>query len=163
MNLQDLDNSFSPVAARRPTSTGGAAMPTAAGVLPNGFHTLLFPDGSHRTFRVHTKKNSAKFAPGKRIVSLLIGPDRSSDFEGFAFLEADGIKLWNRFRKAGGGEGQHERFARLLWALSDGEVIDGYELLTSKRCLICNRELTSPESLALGIGPLCAERMVGNG
>lgn len=120
--------------------------------LANGFFTITFPDGSHRTFRIRTEPNGK--LKGKRTVALLIGPDNTSEFEGFAFLEENGPATWKRFK----GHKQEEH-AAILWDLAKGEKLEGYELLISKRCLACNYMLTTPESLGLGYGPTCAERL----
>ena len=128
-----------------------AAIPTAS-VIPNGIYTLRFPCGTHRTFRIFTKKETAKFAPGQRIVAMLIGPnnDSFSDYEPFAFCDDTGIHVWKRFKNA-----KQAEYAELLWALATGCEADGYELLISKRCLRCNRTLTTLESLESGLGPEC--------
>ena len=130
---------------------------TLTPTLPNGFHTLTLPDGSHRTFRVYRKRDGAKFAPGKRIISLLIGPDNTNDYEDFGFVSEMQIAVWKRFR----GHKQEE-YAAIIWRIAQGEVVEGYELLTDRRCLICNRTLTEPESIERGIGPLCWDRLQGN-
>ena len=130
-------------------------IPTAS-VIPNGLFTITFPCGSHRTFRIFTKRPDAKFAPGKRIVAMLIGPETSSDWEGFGFVDDAGIHVWKRFKSA-----RQAEYARLIWMLATGCEADGHELLISKRCLKCNRELTTPESLERGIGPQCWEELNG--
>lgn len=120
--------------------------------VPNGFYTLTFPDGSHRTFRVRTE-SKGDFR-GKRTLALLIGPDNSNDYESFAFIENDGPKVWKRFKTH-----RQATHAAILWSLIGGELLDGYELKLSKRCLACNRPLTTPESTESGYGPLCRERL----
>lgn len=123
----------------------------------NGFYTLTFPDGSHRTFRVHTKKADAKFAPGKRIISILIGPQNTTDYEGFGFVSETGVTVWKSKRGPKDIPSKLESYAGIIWDLATGEAIDGYSLHVSRRCLRCNRELTDPESIERGIGPVCSE------
>jgi hypothetical protein len=120
--------------------------------LTNGFFTITFPDGSHRTFRIRTEPNGA--LKGKRTLGLLIGPDNTDEYESFAFIEDAGLSVWKRFAKH-----KQADHAAVLWALAKGEVIEGYELLISKRCLACNRPLTTADSIKLGYGPHCAERL----
>jgi len=133
--------------------------------ISNGFLTVTNQTtGEHRTFRVRTQKEDAKFAPGSRIVSLLIGPDNTSDYQGFGFVQDNGwITLWKRNRTP-----QYEGLAKAIRlgyrALERGEDTFTtpkaiYTVQLSKRCLRCNRVLTSPESLERGIGPECASRM----
>ena len=129
--------------------------------IPNGLYTLQFPDGSHRTFRIYTKKQDAKFAPGKRIFAILIGPDNTADFEGVGFVDDSGIHVWRSKKGSAVKPSKIEEYAGLVWKLADGEVIDGYELSISKRCLRCNRELTTPESIDREIGPECWRIITG--
>lgn len=124
--------------------------------LPNGYYTLTLPCGSHRTLRVHTEQHGA-FA-GRRLVGLLIGPANTSDYEDFGFVEPGGIKPWKRFVNA-----KQAGYAGLLWdlmrpAAEGGGPVEGCSVLLSKRCLVCNRPLTTPESYERGIGPTCAKR-----
>jgi hypothetical protein len=53
-----------------------------------------------------------------------------------------------------------DRTLRRLWA-GEGEVLKqrGFDLHHEGRCGRCGRELTVPESIALGIGPECAKEM----
>lgn len=129
-----------PIASHIPTSSK----------MPNGIMTLTFPCGSHRIFRIFTKKATAKFAPGERICALLIGPDNTTDYEPFAFVDDSGIHVWKRFKNQ-----KQAEYAELIWMLATGCEADGHELLISKRCLVCNRTLTDPLSLELGVGPTC--------
>jgi hypothetical protein len=134
-----------------------AALPTQARI-PNGYYTLTFPCGMHRTFRIYTRPATSDFAPGKRVAALLIGPRNTEDFEPFAWVDDSGIQVWKRFKGAKDSPSQHERHALVLWRLATGEVLDGHELQLSKRCLACNRTLTDPESIRLGVGPSCRSR-----
>lgn len=114
--------------------------------------------GEHRTFRIRTQKDDASFAPGKRVVALMTGSDNETSYTGFAFVTEDGLAVWNSKRTAGG----YVAYAALLWSLAvDGgfsQYADKYSLTASKKCIRCNRKLTTPESLAAGIGPECAGR-----
>lgn len=119
--------------------------------IQNGFYTLTFPCGSHRVFRISTRQRGA-FA-GKRILGMLIGPDNTSDYEDFAFLGPEGFQVWKRFKGA-----KQAEYATKLFALITGGEIDEHTLTVSRRCMVCNRTLTTPESYAKGIGPVCESR-----
>lgn len=125
----------------------------------NGTYTIESPKGGWRTFRIHTQKATAKFAPNERIVSLLTGPDNSNDFTRFGFLKADGqILLWRKHRTE-----TFEQYAKMLrqfMLLGDECQIArmGYKIKVSRCCRRCNRKLTTPESIDAGIGPECAGR-----
>ena len=117
--------------------------------------------GEHRTFKVHTQDEKSEFAPGKRIVSLLTGSENDSDssYTGFAFIDEDGIHVWSKKR----GDGLWETYADMLWSLSLDQGFSlwaqkGFTIMGEGRCIRCNRLLTTPESVMLGIGPVCAGR-----
>jgi hypothetical protein len=120
--------------------------------LPAGFHTVVFPDGSHRTFRVRLDRQGA--FSGRRTLALLIGPVNTDEYQTVGLVMSDGFALWKAHRA-----GKVAEHAAILWRLAKGEEIDGYELLTSKRCRICLRELTTPESVRLELGPTCAKKV----
>jgi hypothetical protein len=146
--LDDLDAAAA--ATRRPAKLDPAALGPAW--LPNGLYTLTLPCGTHRTLRVYTQQEGI-FA-GKRLLALLIGPDNTRDFEDTSFVFPSGIRVWKRFRGK-----KPDEYAALLWSLMSGEKIEGCSVQLSKRCIACNRELTTPGSLERGYGPTCAERL----
>ena len=125
------------------------------GTLHNGYHTITYPDGSHRTVRIHTQKEHATFAPGERIISLLTGPDNRSDYEQFGFVKGDGrVIVWKKHRGEEGRPSRREELVVILMRLVHGDV-PGYELHESRHCRKCNKVLTDPESIAVGLGPTC--------
>ena len=131
----------------------------AAAKISNGTFTVQNRlTGEHRTFRIRTQKEDASFAPGKRVVALMTGSDNETSFEGFGFVTEDGIAVWSSKRGANG----FTAYAVLLWSLAvDGafsQYAEKYSLTASKKCIRCNRKLTTPESLAALIGPECAGR-----
>jgi hypothetical protein len=120
----------------------------------NGVFTVKsLRTGEHRTFQIRTQPKDSSFAPGKRVVALLSGPDNTSDYTGFGFVESDTIYVWRSKRN-----GLYERYARMLLRLAeyirDGDV----EVYAATRCRVCNRQLTTPESVESGIGPVCEGR-----
>lgn len=113
--------------------------------------------GEHRTFQIRTQPSNAEFVPGKRILSILSGPENTGDYTGFAFVDESGIHVWRS--KLGG---QYELYAEQLWSLAlDGAFSpwaqEGYRILMEGRCCRCGRPLTTPQSIRDGIGPVCAE------
>lgn len=108
--------------------------------------------GTHRTFQIKTQKQDANFAPGERILSLLTGPDNTSDYTQMGFVKPDGsIILWKKFRTEG--------YEKLVGVLKNIEVWQerGFSYLLEGRCRRCNRRLTNPESISTGIGPECSK------
>ncbi len=132
-------------------------MTTRAVTIFNGCYTITSPSGNHRTFEIRTTlKGNLK---GKRILALLVGPDNTRSFKGFAFVNDDGIKIWSKFA----ADGVYEKYAKMLWSLAtEGDKSPyhaaGCRLLVEGRCCICNRRLTTPDSIRLGIGPECRSR-----
>lgn len=136
----------------------------------NGTYTLENKEtGQHRTFQIRTQAADAKFAPGKRILSLLNGPDNESNYAGFAFVTDDNkVVTWCKCRGQNGKKSHYEYysalFQQLIVAEDENEEVTTiihfmdreYSVLLSKRCFVCNRKLTTPESIKAGIGPICA-------
>lgn len=105
--------------------------------------------GDSRTFRIHTQGEDADFMPGRRLLSLLTGPDNNSDYTSFGYFHEGRVVLWKKHRES--------KF--YLWAKRFIENPDSYEdkvsILFEGRCIRCNRKLTTPESIRDGIGPIC--------
>ena len=117
--------------------------------------------GEHRTFSIKTQKADAKFAPGKRILALLSGPDNTRDYQGFAFVDDSGVHVWAKY-KGTTKPTAYDWYADMVSVLVGGfpsrygKHYEGYEVHVAGRCLKCNRALTTPESIKSGIGPVCA-------
>lgn len=130
----------------------------------NGTYTLESTrTGQHRTLSVRTQADDAKFAPGKRVVALLTGPDNEHDYQGFGFMDDRGVYVW-RSKKGKGQASQYEALADILWDLAtQGEggrwYARGYRLHVEGRCIRCNRKLTRPDSIKRGAGETCLNRI----
>ena len=135
--------------------------------IPNGIYTITNEAGKHITLRVHTKQGG-KYK-GSRQVSLLVGPDNTKDYDGFGFVRDNGtIYLWKNKRG-----NKLAWYAKLLERAAveinniiafddpkfkaDFTFLKGrkYTVLLSKKCKRCNRPLTDPESIQVGLGPVC--------
>ena len=116
----------------------------------NGIITILNPvTGDHRTVKVQTQKDDADFMPGKRLLSMLVGPDNTSSYKSFGVLHDDYIQLWRTC------DGPIFRWlANFL--LDPTKFADKVEVNFEGRCRRCGRQLTTPESVETGIGPICA-------
>ncbi len=120
----------------------------------NGLFTVKSTaTGEHRTFRIKTQAADARFAPGKRIVSVLVGPDNTSNYKQFAFIDETGVHVWARQYTE-----QNVKYAAMLEKLEEHEAAGKVEVYVATRCRVCNRTLTTPESVQSGIGPICAGR-----
>jgi len=138
------------------------------GQIPNGIFTCIGPKG-HRTVKVKTVNEIDATLRGKRIVYVMTGADNLFDYTGVAFLDTvdgkDTLKVWKRMQGTalhkivlawlhimgadaanGGAEAVHE------YGKPD-EGWEAYSIEEAKHCMVCNRLLTNPKSIARGIGP----------
>lgn len=133
-----------------------AAEPISA--IFNGSYTIQNREtGEHRTFRIRTQPQDAKFAPGKRTVALLDGPDNWTNYRTFGFVTERGVYPFRKHQDDAYGV-----YARLLTVLllnPEHAAHGRYEVLVEAKCYRCNRKLTHPESIRTGIGPECAGRI----
>ena len=110
--------------------------------------------GEHRTFRVRTQKDDAKFAPGERLVSLLTGPDNGADYQSFGILKRDGsIVIWKKHHGT-----QFEKLARFLENLDSHAAAGRVTVHAETKCRRCNKRLTTPASVRSGLGAICEGR-----
>lgn len=155
-----------------------AAMEAAAPRLHNGTYTVSHPQYGHFTLKIHTSQNGQ--LAGKRIISLLTGPDNVNNYHGIAFWDDERAEafIWNRYKHPdtklalNGMTWDPKRWTAQQQKLAifldltlrvDDEGTPkgffskrGYEVQLSSHCCRCNRKLTTPESIRNGIGPQCA-------
>lgn len=141
-------------AAKNYAPVAEVAEPAPAATIPNGYYTVAFPDGSHVTFRVKDGFAPEHKAAGTKVIGYLAGPDNSSDYVGFGFLNAGKLAVWSKFR---GKLARQEAAYKVLIenAAGAGEAY----ALKSSHCFRCNRLLTVPASLHRGLGPECAGKV----
>lgn len=133
--------------------------------------------GEHRTFRLRAESWACRACAGRwpiprcnvcngdRDVSvvtlaLLIGPENESErsYKPIACWHANGrFSVYSAYRNSKFGE-----LARFVAAVVAGRITDQVreqiDMVRASRCRRCNRMLTTPESVAAGIGPECAAR-----
>lgn len=142
--------------------------------IANGAYTIESPKGGHRTFEIKTvladpKQNSTSFRnkfAGARIIGLLTGPDNTSNYTRFGWVNEDGIAVFKDKRRASEDAPftDWEFYAAMVWSMAtegerSGYYERGYRMHLEKRCIRCNRRLTTPQSIEAGIGPECAGRV----
>lgn len=109
--------------------------------------------GKHRTFRIRTQPDNAKFAPGQRILALLTGSDNNTSYTQIGWVQPSGaITLWPKFRTEG-----YNKLIDVLLRI-DYWQNRGFKYMYEGRCCRCFRRLTTPDSVTAGIGPECAKR-----
>jgi len=109
-----------------------------------GIYTLE-TDSGHTTFRIRVQPTTSDFAPGSTVLEYLTGPDNTSDYTGFAFVKGGRLNVWRRFKE---GHDDLLADAREFLEAPDAAVV-------ARTCIRCSRLLTTPESVAAGIGPRC--------
>lgn len=155
-----------------------AAIRAGAPNVHNGTYTVASKVRGHFTVKLWTAQKGD--LAGRRMLSILTGPDNETAFTGIAFWD-DGKRLvtvWRRYRgpessmpidgfhwQPKGWSAYEQKLA--IWAdlavrgatperhgFWHGE---GYTMELEGRCCRCNRKLTHPESIEMGLGPECAQ------
>ena len=124
--------------------------------VPNGTWTIYNPKtGGRKTIRLSTWKEK-----GWRVVSVLVGPNNQSWGDWLRIGRYDGHFI--PF-KTGSGEWQTlgDWFARALPLIVKGFPIPGAEVSGMVKCCCCSRDLTVPDSIHAGMGPVCAKKVKG--
>lgn len=140
------------------------ATPVDAVSIPNGTYTVVrnADENDYVTLRV----SPASFIKddAKTMVSYLAGSDNEKSYRAFAFVNANGIAVWSRFKE----DTRIVEAAKILWAIAQTEAglgeaheeflknAEAYAL-ASGCCARCGRTLTVPASLHRGLGPECAK------
>ena len=128
--------------------------PATSTAIHDGYYTVI-TGKTHRTFRVRTQPADAAFAANKQIIAFLNGPNNEADYIQFAFVGNERIFPWKRFST---GYDHIIAAARYL-VQGNHEQAGKFYAMQSGNCYVCNRLLTTPESIAAGIGPTCQSRI----
>ena len=132
------------------------ATATKISMIFNGTITLVNREtDSYITLMIKTVQNGK--LKGKRILSQLVGSDNVNSYKGFAFVNAnDTIKVWHKASTP-----KLEQVSEIVRSLmvdgEDSRFNEAVEMKLSRKCMRCNRKLTTPESIEEGIGPICRE------
>ena len=116
--------------------------------------------GERKTFLVEHAKATEKFPEGW-MVKLLVGPDNGSDYRYIGIIRVgNGIANFFANKKGYAPEAcaAFAWFVRLINARRNDRFNEQAEFWHSGFCARCGRELTDPESIASGLGPVCREK-----
>lgn len=135
-----------------------------------GTYTIVGPKGGHRTLEIVPHWIAAEAEKGVKVARFLRGPDNSTDFTGFAFINpgrsgthgaseagTERVSVWRKFR-----EGYEDIKAALRFLLAHQDRLGEFGLayaLKSGRCYRCQKKLTVPVSVHNGLGPTCADKL----
>jgi hypothetical protein len=124
--------------------------------------------GTRFTYRVIKKRMENNSDLPLYFVSLLTGQDNESDYSylGTIFPNTALLSDWRcltRFRSTTKSRisPNAPSFRAFGWMLShvlNGKIPSTLEVWHEGRCGCCGRKLTTPESIASGIGPVCGNR-----
>lgn len=124
--------------------------------IANGYYTLVNASG-HRTFRVSSNPD---FANGAQVIAMLTGADNESDYTNIGFVKDTGVAIWGKMKDwASKHPNTVTHMNRLVTGQIPMEKAGKAYALVSGKCWVCNRKLTTPESIQAGIGPVCAGKI----
>jgi len=121
--------------------------------------------GTRFTYRVEALSGTDD-AAGKWFVGVLTGPDNRHDYTyaGMVFEQPDGSHKPTQTRnsKLPACAPSWMGFVWLVAQLNaDADISRSAELDPMGKCGRCGRELTDPESIRTGLGPVCREKVRG--
>lgn len=124
--------------------------------IADGYYTVSFEDGSHVTLRINSlsAKQTRNGKPAT-YASYLHGPINTHDYTRFAFVTGN---TYRAFRSYGANYAKQVAALEILMGATDTKKYGKAYAAASKRCYVCGKLLTEPESIAAGIGPICAGR-----
>ena len=142
----------------QPQVTNTQVHPTATEFEPNwvngqmlrdGIYTFSSTmDGAHRTLRLKTQRSDEEFMPGVQIISILNGPNNQTDYKQVGHIKNSRASTWKANRETV-VEADIQRFMALMTTSPE-------EVQQALNCYRCGALLTTPESIALGMGPKCS-------
>jgi len=123
-------------------------------ILGGNSKVTLVSKASGNRFTYTVKQKDLEDGRFLHFVSVLQGPDNQSDY---AFIGT--IFGGEQYRHGGkskvSADAPSAKAFAWSWANLDSDEI---EVWHSGKCSRCSRELTDPESIARGLGPICATR-----
>lgn len=152
-------------ASGEPFVAAPAALSTAERALTfilagNAYFTIRSrKTGTRYTYRVNLPKpdpTRRQYANPAYFVSLLAGPDNTGDYVYLGMI-ADNVFKLTRASKMKNDSTPVKAFRWVLERLMRNEFPPDTEIWHEGKCGKCGRMLTVPESIASGIGPVCAE------
>lgn len=115
----------------------------------------------HFTFVIKALPARSKPNAKTLLLSVLTGSDNETSYSYVGILAQDEHRPPTIITTRGSKVTQDAQSVRsLLWTLNKiklgQELPEGYSCQHSGKCCRCGRKLTTPESITLGIGPVCA-------
>lgn len=117
--------------------------------------------GTRFTFRASTPREVREGRPTPIFLSLLRGPDNSADYTFLGTLWPDGYRHGARSRVTKDAPSARGLDWFMRTCLFGNDIPAGLEVWHEGSCCRCGRALTDPESIARGVGPVCAGKNEG--
>lgn len=162
MDLRSKNDKERETAGEPPIKAANTVDDGIAHVAPNGTYTIVLDVDNYVTIKLTSAPDHFNAAPGTQIASYLIGSDNERDFLGFAFVAGDKIRIWSKFAQFPGKLPQQHSALEILLQTNPMTHAREY-VMRSNRCFVCNRTLTTPTSIQLGIGPICRATLQAQG
>jgi hypothetical protein len=122
----------------------------------NATFTVSNPQGKYYTFKVTQAKHSTGNGPAPFFIKVLTGPDNSNSFTYLGMVLESGVKLTRASKYTKDSMIYRVADWVVRGILNEGYVPAGYSIDHAGSCGRCGRKLTTPSSIALGLGPVCA-------
>jgi len=114
---------------------------------------------TYQVCKARPRDGEPEDAPTPWFVKFLRGPDNTSDYQYLGMVRPDGGSFTLTAASKAGEDAPVCRAWSWVWSALSGEHPERFgsiEFWHAGRCGRCNRHLTTPESLARGLGPICA-------
>jgi len=128
----------------------------------NATFTVSNPEGKHYTFKVANPKHDMGISlsgvkrPAPYFISVLTGPDNTNNYTYLGMVVENHVKLTKASKYTMGSTIYRVANWAVMGILKGGELPDGYSISHAGSCGRCGRKLTTPKSIELGLGPVCA-------
>lgn len=113
--------------------------------------------GKHFTFRVRQAREGLNCG-SLHFVSVLVNPDNTKDYQYLGTI-FDDVRYHHGVKSRIGYDAPDAVAFRWLWSHLDDLDRFPVRFHRSTYCCRCGRTLTVPESIRLGIGPECAQKL----
>jgi len=128
----------------------------------NATFTVENPQGEYYTFKVNRPKVDERNPNPPYFIKVMTGPDNESSYTYMGVLKRHGDLAGTVKLTRGSKVQADDRRIRIAeWAIRKvltNTIPQGYKIMHAGRCCVCGRKLTTPESIARGIGPKCEGR-----
>jgi len=121
----------------------------------NAIFTVSNPQNEHYTFKVSKKPNDED---SPLFVGLLTGPNNEYNYQYIGILDKYQLKLTKKSNITPSSKVLKVFNWTLKQVYFNKRPPKGYSIQHVGKCCKCGRTLTTPESIALGIGPSCRKQ-----